>query len=79
MYTRGDLLNAQPVLEKGLSLRPTSELASDLGKCYFYQGRWKDAEQKYRLAANMIPNYIVPHHLLFKLYRLKQGGKRGRC
>ncbi len=71
LYTRGDLLNAQPVLEKGLSLRPTSELASDLGKCYFYQGRWKDAEQKYRLAANMIPNYIVPHHLLFKLYRLK--------
>lgn len=71
LYTRGDLLNAQPVLEKGLSLRPTSELASDLGRCYFYQGRWKEAEQKYRLAANMIPNYIVPHHLLFKLYRLK--------
>ncbi|WP_099291214.1 O-antigen ligase family protein [Butyricimonas sp. Marseille-P3923] len=71
LYTRGDLLNAQPVLEKGLSLRPTSELASDLGKCYFYQGRWKEAEQKYRLAANMIPNYIVPHHLLFKLYQLK--------
>jgi hypothetical protein len=71
LYTQGDLLNVQPVLEKGLSLRPTSELASDLGRCYFYQGRWKEAEQKYHLAASMIPNYIVPHHLLFKLYRLK--------
>lgn len=71
LYTQGDWLNALPVLEKGLSLRPTSELASDLGKCYFYQGRWKEAEQKYRLAANMIPNYITPHHLLFKLYHIK--------
>ena len=71
LYTQGDLLNALPVLEKGLSLRPTSELASDLGRCYFYQGQWKEAEQKYHLAANMIPNYITPHHLLFKLYHIK--------
>lgn len=71
LYRRGDILNARPVLENGSGLRPTSELTSDLGKCYFYEGRWKEAEQKYRLAANMVPNYITPHHLLFKLYQLK--------
>ena len=36
-----------------------------------YRGQWKEAEQKYRLAANMVPAYITPRQLLFKLYDMQ--------
>lgn len=71
LFTHGDFPNALPVLERGLLLRPTSELVCDLGRCYMYRGQWNEAEQKYRLAANMVPAYITPRHLLFKLYHVK--------
>ena len=71
LFTHGDFPNALSVLERGLLLRPTSELVCDLGRCYMYRGQWDEAEQKYRLAANMVPAYITPRHLLFKLYHVK--------
>ena len=71
LFTRGEFSNALPVLERGFLLRPTSELVCDLGRCYMYRGQWKEAEQKYRLAANMVPAYITPRHLLFKLYDMQ--------
>lgn len=71
LFTRGEFSNALPVLERGFLLRPTSELVCDLGRCYMYRGQWKEAERKYRLAVNMVPAYITPRHLLFKLYDMQ--------
>lgn len=78
LFTRGEFSNALPVLERGFLLRPTSELVCDLGRCYMYRGRWKEAEQKYRLAANMVPAYIAPRHLLFKLYNMQGMSREAR-
>lgn len=78
LFTRGEFSNALPVLERGFLLRPTSELVCDLGRCYMYRGQWKEAERKYRLAANMVPAYITPRHLLFKLYDIQGMSREAR-
>lgn len=69
IYLRGDYLQALPILERACELRPMYTIMCDLGSCYQRLSLWRQAEQRYRLAADMAPGYIVPRSLLFNLYK----------
>ena len=69
IYLRGSYLQALPVLERACELRPMYTIVCDLGSCYQRLSLWRQAEQRYRLAADMVPGYIVPRSLLFNLYK----------
>lgn len=57
------------VLRQCVALNPTSETLCALGESYQHRGRYRQAEQCFLRAAAMVPGYITPPYLLFRLYR----------
>ncbi|WP_291529416.1 O-antigen ligase family protein [Bacteroides sp. UBA939] len=59
---------AIPVLEQATRLCPTTEIYCKLGLLYQQAANWEQSEQRIRYAATMVPTYITPKFLLFRLY-----------
>lgn len=77
LYILGYYTEALPILEKGFILRPCSELAGDLGDCYYRIGQYAAAEKAFREGCRMVPGMIVPRYRLFCFYR--KSGQREKA
>lgn len=60
---------ALEVMEETAKIIPTCELFCDMGDTYRKLYQYKEAEQCYKLAVNMIPSRITPKYKLFVLYK----------
>lgn len=75
LLTYGKVLHLQSdtacvlVLQQCVALNPTSETLCALGETYQCRGQYQQAEQCFMRAAAMVPGYITPPYLLFRLYR----------
>lgn len=68
LHLQGDT-TCVAVLRQCVMLNPTSETLCALGESYQRCGRYRQAEQCFLRAAAMVPGYITPPYLLFRLYR----------
>lgn len=70
--------NALPVLEQACRLSPSSQMVCDLGKCYQFRRRYREAEKAYLQASFMTPAYILPQYYLFCLYQETREWEKAR-
>lgn len=62
---------AERILLATATLTPSCEIYCDMGELFERKGDYKNAEECYREAINMIPSRITPKYRLFQMYAIK--------
>ena len=71
LYKTGEYQKLVDYYEEYERYNPSSDILIMIGKSYEKLENYQIAEEKYRMASNLIPHLFIPRYQLFKLYQKK--------